>query len=471
MMPSRLALSLVLAVLCAARALPLAAQEDDTSDIAALEEAAGRVDEDLRNALDELAELRERIAEEKPELARETNRIAADLRETRREADLARTSRAAAEANAERREEELKTWRQERRYIENLLLDFRQTDLASRPPSQWEDPLTAGEEESWEALTATVESLVDAASISTAPGRALDENGVLVEGHFVEAGPAAWFVAEDGALAGLVTTDASLRPRVAPGTARAGEIENLIAGEPAAPRIDPTLGDAIALDETKSGIVEHIRKGGFWMIPILALAVVALLAALVKWVQLARIRALAPEAVQSVITHLNQGDSEAAHDAALRVRHPAGDILSRAAQLLKRDPDMDRDALEEALFERFLGAQPSLQRGLPLIAIASATAPLLGLLGTVTGMIETFRLINIFGTGDAKTLASGISEALVTTEFGLIVAIPALILHALLSRRVQGIKSSMEMTSLALLNGLRLEDQPPAARAEPAPTA
>ncbi len=69
-------------------------------------------------------------------------------------------------------------------------------------------------------------------------------------------------------------------------------------------------------------------------------------------------------------------------------------------------------------------------------------------------MIETFRLINIFGTGDAKSLASGISEALVTTEFGLIVAIPALILHALLSRKVQGIKSAMEMTSLAFLNGI-----------------
>ena len=61
----------------------------------------------------------------------------------------------------------------------------------------------------------------------------------------------------------------------------------------------------------------------------------------------------------------------------------------------------------------------------------------------------------MFGTGDAKSLASGISEALITTEFGLIVAIPALILHALLYRRVQGIKASMEMASLAFLNGVK----------------
>jgi biopolymer transport protein ExbB len=110
------------------------------------------------------------------------------------------------------------------------------------------------------------------------------------------------------------------------------------------------------------------------------------------------------------------------------------------------------------MFETFLEEQPALQRGLPFIAIASATAPLLGLLGTVTGMIETFRLINLFGTSDARNLASGISEALVTTEFGLIVAIPALILHALLSRKVQGIKATMEMASLAFLNGIGEDD-------------
>ena len=111
--------------------------------------------------------------------------------------------------------------------------------------------------------------------------------------------------------------------------------------------------------------------------------------------------------------------------------------------------------MEEALYEKYLAAQPPLQKGLALIAIASATAPLLGLLGTVTGMIHTFDLIDIFGTGDAKSLASGISEALITTKFGLIVAIPALIIHALMRRKVQGIKATMEMISLAFLNGLK----------------
>ena len=75
-------------------------------------------------------------------------------------------------------------------------------------------------------------------------------------------------------------------------------------------------------------------------------------------------------------------------------------------------------------------------------------------------MIHTFKLINVFGTGDAKSLSSGISEALVTTEFGLVVAIPALIMHALLSRKISGILAATEMASIAYVNGLKAHQKP-----------
>jgi biopolymer transport protein ExbB len=88
------------------------------------------------------------------------------------------------------------------------------------------------------------------------------------------------------------------------------------------------------------------------------------------------------------------------------------------------------------------------------LALSAAAAPLLGLLGTVTGMINTFNMITVFGAGDPKTLAGGISEALITTEFGLVVAIPSLLLHAVLSRRVKGVLASMEQTTVAFINGL-----------------
>jgi biopolymer transport protein ExbB len=78
------------------------------------------------------------------------------------------------------------------------------------------------------------------------------------------------------------------------------------------------------------------------------------------------------------------------------------------------------------------------------------------LLGTVTGMINTFKLITMFGTGDAKTLSSGISEALVTTECGLIVAVTALLIHAFLTRRIRGFITSLEQAAVGFVNGLAL---------------
>ena len=164
-----------------------------------------------------------------------------------------------------------------------------------------------------------------------------------------------------------------------------------------------------------------------------------------------RINALRPSRLRRIIDAVQRGDFNEAESNLGRKSNPAIQALNRAIEM-KND---SAENVEEALYEEYLRAKPKLEQGLSWIAIAAATAPLLGLLGTVTGMIHTFKLINIFGTGDAKSLSSGISEALVTTEFGLVVAIPALILHALLSRKINGILSSMEMASIAYVNGLK----------------
>jgi biopolymer transport protein ExbB len=111
-----------------------------------------------------------------------------------------------------------------------------------------------------------------------------------------------------------------------------------------------------------------------------------------------------------------------------------------------------KELIEEVMYEKTLETRLRLQRYLSFLAICSAAAPLLGLLGTVTGIINTFELITVFGTGDPKTLSSGISEALITTKFGLIVAIPALLLHALLARMVKRFVDGMEKTAVRLLN-------------------
>jgi len=99
--------------------------------------------------------------------------------------------------------------------------------------------------------------------------------------------------------------------------------------------------------------------------------------------------------------------------------------------------------------------QPKVMRLLPFISVTAAVSPLLGLLGTVTGMINTFNMIKIFGTGDAKTLSGGISEALITTEFGLIVAIPAVLFYAFLSRYAKGYLGTMEGMAISFGNGVK----------------
>jgi biopolymer transport protein ExbB len=125
---------------------------------------------------------------------------------------------------------------------------------------------------------------------------------------------------------------------------------------------------------------------------------------------------------------------------------------SRVLAATIRNLDRDREHLEDIISESILHENSYLDRFGSMIIIIAAVAPLLGLLGTVTGMISTFDIITEFGTGDPKLLSGGISEALVTTELGLIVAIPALIFGNLLSGWAENIKEDMEKAALSVTN-------------------
>jgi len=117
-----------------------------------------------------------------------------------------------------------------------------------------------------------------------------------------------------------------------------------------------------------------------------------------------------------------------------------------------RNLDRDREHLEDIVSESILHESSHLNRFGAFILVIAAVSPLLGLLGTVTGMISTFDVITEFGTGDPKLLSGGISIALVTTELGLIVAIPLLLLGNLLSGWAEGIKDNMEKATLRIIN-------------------
>jgi biopolymer transport protein ExbB len=152
--------------------------------------------------------------------------------------------------------------------------------------------------------------------------------------------------------------------------------------------------------------------------------------------------------VRAVMAAVAAGDKAKAVALSAKLPGPMGRMLREGTASLGGP----REAAEEQMYEVMHRTQLKLQSLLPFIAISAAAAPLLGLLGTVTGIMNTFSLITIYGTGDVKTLSSGISEALITTEYGLIVAIPSLLLHAYLSSKAKKIVNRLETTGISFVN-------------------
>jgi len=132
-------------------------------------------------------------------------------------------------------------------------------------------------------------------------------------------------------------------------------------------------------------------------------------------------------------------------------RGAADNPLGRVMQVYEADPGLDTETLELRLDEAVMRELPPLERGLTTIRVISVVAPLLGLLGTVTGMIKTFQVITLFGTGDPKMMAAGIAEALVTTMLGLIVAIPLTFLHSLVSDRSKAVTEVLDEQAAGMI--------------------
>lgn len=284
-------------------------------------------------------------------------------------------------------------------------------------------------------------------------GEALDPQGCLIAGEYVQVGPLLYF---SGATTGVVQASQSLHARVHPiDSNHTAAIASLVrAGEGLLP-MDLSLGNALALSGARDSVLQHLKKGGVWVYPILLFALVATVAALFKSLQVLRIRQPAPNTIYQLSTLLRCEQRAQALQLAQQQPEPARKLLVQAVEHSEESIDL----VEEVMYEAMLSTQPRLERYLNIIAVTASVAPLLGLLGTVTGIIKTFNLMRIFGAGDPKPLISGISEALITTEIGLVLAIPALVIHALLARKVSGVMSHLEKLSMALLNSLSRQEK------------
>jgi biopolymer transport protein ExbB len=203
--------------------------------------------------------------------------------------------------------------------------------------------------------------------------------------------------------------------------------------EPFAFAIDPVRGQLLAILTQAPNLVERIGQGGVIGYIIIGLGIFAVLLALARY----GVLLLESQRIRRQLADLGNPKEDNA--------------LGRILLAYKGLTTLDVETLELKMGESVLREVPRITRHLPLLKIIAAVAPLLGLLGTVTGMIITFQAITLFGAGDPRLMAGGISQALITTVLGLCVAIPVLLLHNIVQSRARVLTDILQHEAVAVV--------------------
>jgi biopolymer transport protein ExbB len=209
------------------------------------------------------------------------------------------------------------------------------------------------------------------------------------------------------------------------------EIVNATTG-PVAFGLDGTRGGILALLVESPTVQDRINQGGIVGYCIIGLGIIGLLIAFMRWIALSG-------ASRKVSAQLNSDTAS--------TDNPLGRVLAA----YEANKNADTETIELKLSEAALKEMPGLTKGLLFIKVISVVAPLMGLLGTVTGMIKTFQVITLYGAGDPKMMAGGISQALMTTVLGLVVAIPMVLIHTLVSGQSRKIVNILQSQSAGMI--------------------
>jgi len=228
-------------------------------------------------------------------------------------------------------------------------------------------------------------------------------------------------------------------------------LDKYLAGDSDLVPVDMSGGAALRQITSRTSLVDQIRQGGPIIWPIFLIALVALAIVITKVIYLNRMSGNTDRIMGEVNELAARGDWAACENIVAGHQGKNWPVV-RVIRAGLEARDESRETLESVLQEAILHELPQVQKGIAMLAVLGAVAPLLGLLGTVTGMIDTFRVITLFGTSDPKLMSGGISEALVTTELGLAVAIPIMLLHTYLSRKSDHLIGDMEAKAVQLTN-------------------
>lgn len=438
------------------------------------DEASQKVQQDLADSLKELSSTRNDIAKEQISLTRDVNKLEGGVIEKTREVERLQRQADNRSVGINALKVEVQSRRDEVEYISGLLNEFvgkfntkihvSETQLyadAIKEARLSIEDVNMSQADKFDRQMKIVGTAVDRTGEVLGgklyEGKALTDGGLLESGQFAAIGPVVFFKSNQSETVGLGFGQGNgldaivveLDPSFGPG------ISNLVTtGEGVFPA-DASSGKALKFAQMEESIGEHVAKGGIWGIVIIVLGVIALILAAFKVLDIASVKVPPVDVLEGMLYDIDAEKFDEAKAKADGLSGLTGKIYQDAIENINQR----RAVLEEIIFARLLEIRPKLERYLAFVALVAAAAPLLGLLGTVTGMIKTFNLITIFGTGDAKSLSSGISEALVTTELGLAVAIPALLLHGLLNRMAKRKIADLEQGAVSFLNGLEVQKE------------
>ncbi|MCU4676529.1 MotA/TolQ/ExbB proton channel family protein [Catenovulum sp. 2E275] len=396
---------------------------------------AGQLEENMVNKINQanrnLAATEKNINQESVRLSKALSKLEQSVLELRNKTAVARRKMDERTLGLTQLESRLDSWKKQQVFQSNLLDRFLQqqgVSYSQLTQLSFNDKLSQVEQN----LAQLEQKLIPNWQTS----KLILTNGEVTQANVLSVGPVNWFIDTENQIAGLASWQNNLL------TAQANldsnqydDLQTLLTAQSGELVLDPTLGRAVTKSQAEEGMVEHVVKGGIWVVPILVFALIATIICLFKVAQLWRL----PQVVR--VNSVNTINTLSASFKGMQLA-----LYNVARQAVNAN---DRD---DQLFMQLQHDKHQLEKWTNTIAITAAVAPLLGLLGTVSGMIETFRMMTSFGSSDPEVISGGIAKALVTTELGLVVAIPALILNAVLSRKAKRYYDDLEGFALVLSN-------------------
>jgi biopolymer transport protein ExbB len=215
--------------------------------------------------------------------------------------------------------------------------------------------------------------------------------------------------------------------------------------------IDPSSGGAFRFISDMPDWWEELKSGGSLMWPICFVGILGAFIALERLLVLLRESKKTQQLSATVTPVIQQGKWDEALGMCSRSTASLARVLTAGINHRQEAPEVLESVIEEAI----QGTMKPLDRNMASLQIIAVVAPLLGLLGTVTGMIATFQMLTIYGSGDPRMMSGGISEALITTEYGLFIAIPIILVHGYFQGRVNSIINTLEEKAMMLVNAVK----------------